>query len=93
MIKPVDCAYCRTSAAKVKTCASDVAPLSALSLARWIYQLRRVFSPRSAAPLPPPKAADQEIDPARLNAWLRSMAADVESTSDQDDSEFQADAS
>jgi len=58
-----------------------------VSLARWIYQLRRLFSPRGVAPLPSPKAASEEIDPSSLNAWARSMAADVESTSDQDDSD------
>jgi hypothetical protein len=56
-----------------------------ISLARWIYQLRRLFTPPGVAPLPSPRAVNQEIDPASLNAWVRSMAPDDESSSDQVD--------
>jgi len=62
-----------------------------ISLARWIYQLRRLFTPAGVAGLPLSRVANEEIDPSSLNAWVRSMAPDDESTPDQDD--IQADAS
>ncbi len=58
-----------------------------ISLARWIYQLRRLFNPLGVAPVALPKGADEEIDPSRLTAWVRSMAAGVDSSPDQDDSD------
>jgi len=56
-----------------------------ISLARWIYQLRRLFTSPGVAPLPSPRAANEEIDPSSLNAWVRSMAPGDESNADQDD--------
>jgi hypothetical protein len=56
-----------------------------ISLARWIYQLRRFFSPHRVTSVASPRAATEEIDPATLNEWVRSMAPDVDSTTDPDD--------
>ncbi|MFI5454383.1 MAG: hypothetical protein ACHRXM_02940 [Isosphaerales bacterium] len=56
-----------------------------ISLARWIYQARRLFNSPGVAPRPSPRAANEEIDPSSLNAWVRSMAPGDESDSDQVD--------
>jgi hypothetical protein len=58
-----------------------------ISLARWIYQLRRLFISPGALPLPARTAANEEIDPGSLNAWVRSMASDDESVAHQDDAD------
>ena len=46
----------------------------ALSLVRWIFQLRRFLNPpsRGLATLAKPKS--EEIDPASLDAWVKSVA-------------------
>jgi hypothetical protein len=62
-----------------------LAALFCISLARWIYQLRRLFTRPGVAPVPSFTAASDEIDPSNMNAWVQSMASDDESNSDHDD--------
>ncbi len=60
-----------------------LAALFVISLGRWIFQLRRfVVSPRATATN---AAITDEVDPAALNAWARSMAPNADSTDDDDD--------
>ena len=44
------------------------------SLARWIFQLKRFLSPPSNSLLTTAKAHNEEIEPASLDAWVRSVA-------------------
>jgi hypothetical protein len=54
-----------------------------ISLARWIYQLRRLFLAPRERPLSRPAGAADTIEPAALDAWARSVAPHDESTADQ----------
>jgi hypothetical protein len=45
-----------------------------LSLGRWIFQLRKFLSPPSRSSLASSDPVNDEIDPARLDAWVRSVA-------------------
>jgi hypothetical protein len=54
-----------------------------ISLARWIYQLRRLFLAPSQGPLHQPAGAADLIEPAALDAWARSVAPQDESKADQ----------
>jgi hypothetical protein len=53
-----------------------IAALFVISLLRWIYQLRGLFSrpPRSGAFVAPP--THDEIEPSQLDAWVQSLAGD-----------------
>jgi hypothetical protein len=44
------------------------------SLARWIFQLRLFLSPRAKSFLNSATPANQEIDPASIDAWVQSVA-------------------
>jgi hypothetical protein len=44
------------------------------SLARWIFQLKKFLSPPSRSSLVAVTPVNEEIDPARLDAWVRSVA-------------------
>jgi hypothetical protein len=57
--------------------------LFVISLLRWIYQLRRLFIAPGIAARPQPAAATEDIDPAALDAWARSLAPHDESSADQ----------
>jgi hypothetical protein len=46
------------------------------SLARWIFQLKRFLSPPSRSILATSAPVNEEIDPARLDAWARSVASE-----------------
>jgi hypothetical protein len=56
-----------------------------VSLARWIYQLGRLFKKPGAVNVHSAKAVGEEIEPSNLDAWVRSMASHSESVCDQDD--------
>jgi hypothetical protein len=58
-----------------------------VSLGRWMFQLRRLFTAPRTTLLSSPTAGNDEIDPAALGAWARSMAPQVESSSEEDDSD------
>ena len=45
-----------------------------LSLGRWIFQLRKFLSPPSRSSLASSDPVNDEIDPAKLDAWVRSVA-------------------
>jgi len=51
-----------------------LAVLFVISLGRWIYQLRGLFSRPSRSPLLLSRSASDEIEPAKLDAWARSLA-------------------
>jgi hypothetical protein len=58
-----------------------------ISLVRWIFQLRRLFvTPRATLPSAVSRA-NPEIDPSALNEWVRSMAREHESASDQEETD------
>jgi hypothetical protein len=59
--------------------------LFCISLGRWIYQLGRVFKRPGAALVVPAGVVSDEIEPTKLRAWVKSMAADDESSSDPDE--------
>jgi hypothetical protein len=46
------------------------------SLARWGYQLVRLFTARPTPPLLRPGSPAEEIDPAKLDLWVHSQSAD-----------------
>jgi len=50
--------------------------LIAISLGRWIYQLRRLHARPAAGPLLLSRSTPEEIEPSQLDAWVRSMADD-----------------
>ena len=52
-----------------------------VSLVRWIFQLRRIFS--APDPFEPPKTiSTNELDPLALDRWVQSVAVE-----EDDDSE------
>jgi hypothetical protein len=55
------------------------------SLARWIFQLRRFLNPPSSSLLTAAKPHNEEIEPAKLDAWVRSLAPEEPSPSDRND--------
>lgn len=55
------------------------------SLARWMYQLVRVFTAPPTSPLKATASPTEEIDPQELDAWVHSMGPDDDSTADQDE--------
>lgn len=48
--------------------------LFVISLGRWIYQLGRLFVAPGQVSRPAPSAVTDEIEPAALDAWARSVA-------------------
>jgi hypothetical protein len=58
-----------------------------ISLARWTYQLLRLFNPRPASPLLSTTSPIEEIDPRALDAWALSMRPDQDSTAEDDDTD------
>ena len=56
-----------------------------LSLARWMYQLVRVFKAPSVSPLIASASPTEEIDPEDLDAWVHSMGPDDDSIANEDD--------
>jgi len=55
-----------------------IAILFLISLGRWIYQLRGLFSRPSRSPLLFSKSTQDEIEPAELDAWVQSLGGDDE---------------
>ena len=53
------------------------------SLARWIFQLKRFLGPPSRSSVATSKPVNEEIDPARLDAWARSVAREDSPAPDQ----------
>jgi hypothetical protein len=58
-----------------------IAALFAISLGRWLYQLRTLFSRPARVPLYFARSAPEEIEPAQLDAWVQSMAGDDDASS------------
>lgn len=58
--------------------------LIAISLFRWIYQLRRFFLRPAPSAAPHHRAAVDEIEPTELDAWAQSMAATDQDSDSQD---------
>ena len=56
-----------------------LAVLIAISLLRWVFQLRTFLSAPSRRPAFLSKATQDEIEPSQLDAWARSMAGDADS--------------
>ena len=54
-----------------------------LSLGRWIFQLRKFLSPPSRSSLASNEPVNDEIDPARLDAWVRSVGPEESHAPDQ----------
>jgi hypothetical protein len=61
-----------------------LAVLFLISLVRWVYQLQGFFFRSGLAPRQASASTTQEIEPAALDAWARSLAPDDESAPDQD---------
>ena len=57
-----------------------------VSLGRWVLQLKSFLNPRPRSPLSSPQSVTEEIDPARLNAWVQSLGPHDSCASDHDDS-------
>jgi hypothetical protein len=55
-----------------------------LSLARWIFQLRNFLRPRSTSLLTSTVPVTEEVDPASLDAWVKSLSPDESMGSDPD---------
>jgi len=53
-----------------------IAALFLISLSRWIYQLRGLFSRPSQSSLLLSKSTQEEIEPSKLDAWVQSLADD-----------------
>jgi len=53
-----------------------IAALFLISLSRWIYQLRGLFSRPSQGSLLLSKSTQEEIEPSKLDAWVQSLADD-----------------
>jgi hypothetical protein len=51
-----------------------IGALFVISLARWIYQLRKLFARPAHATATIARLPSDEIEPAELDAWARSMA-------------------
>jgi hypothetical protein len=58
------------------------------SLARWIFQLKRFLSPESSALVTTTKSHSEEIEPASLDAWVRSLAPEERSPSKRSDDDL-----
>jgi hypothetical protein len=57
-----------------------------ISLARWMYQLIRLFTAPPVSPLLSTTSATEEIDHRALDAWAQSMRAEAGLTAEHDDS-------
>jgi hypothetical protein len=57
-----------------------VAALFLISLSRWIYQLRGLFTRPSRSALLLPRSTHEEMEPSQLDAWVQSLSGDDEAT-------------
>jgi hypothetical protein len=55
-----------------------------LSLGRWIFQLRKFLSPPARSSVAETKPVIDEIDPAKLDAWVQSVAHEESTPADRD---------